>query len=135
VTIETWVRVDTQPSSGRAGLIDNDSQYALILYPDGLRCDTPVDATLPHVPVPTGVWFHAACGWDGATVTLYIDGLTVATMPTGGPADTSNTNPVSVLNTSPAFDEPLDGAMDNLRVWHSGRTQAQTCADAGLTGC
>ena len=47
---------------------------------------------------------------------------------------TSNTFPVSLLDTSPNFDEPMDGALDNLRIWHSGRTQAQICADAGLTG-
>ena len=29
----------------------------------------------------------------------------------------------------------MDGVLDSLRVWHSGRTQAQICADAGLSGC
>ncbi|NND74655.1 MAG: LamG domain-containing protein [Ilumatobacter sp.] len=133
MTIEAWVRLDSQPASGRAGILDNDGQYSVILYATtGLRCSNGVD-NLPHVPVPTGVWFHMACAWDGADLTLYIDGAPAATMPSTGTIATVNTDPVSLLNTSPVFDEPMDGAVDNLRVWHSGRTQAQICADAGLS--
>ena len=135
MTLETWVRFDSVPSSGRAGLIDNDGQYSLIYFAGtGLRCSNGID-DLPHIPVSTGVWFHAACAWDGATLTLYFDGMPVATMPSVGTIDTTNTDPVSLLDSSPLFDEPLDGAMDNVRIWHSGRTQAQICADAGLSGC
>jgi signal peptidase I len=135
MTIEMWIRLDSQPSSGRVGILDNDGQYSLMVYATtGLRCSNGLD-NLPNVPVPTGVWFHIACAWDGSTLTLYIDGLPVATMPSTGTISTTNTDPVSLLNSSPAFVEPMDGAMDNLRIWHSGRTQAQICADAGLTGC
>ncbi len=135
ITMESWVRLDSQPSSGRAGLIDNDGQYSVILYATtGLRCSNGID-NLPHIPVPTGVWFHMACAWDGADLTLYIDGMPVATMPSTGTPGTTNTDPVSLLNSSPVFDEPIDGAMDNVRIWHSGRTQAQICADAGLSAC
>lgn len=135
MTIEAWIRLDSQPASGRAGILDNDGQYAVILYATtGLRCTDGID-NLPHVPVPTGVWFHMACAWDGSNLTLYIDGMPAATMPSTGTIATVNTDPVSLLNTSPLFDEPMDGAVDNLRIWHSGRTQAQICADAGLSGC
>ncbi len=135
MTIEAWIRLDSQPATGRVGILDNDGQYSVILYATtGLRCSDGVD-NLPHVPVPTGVWFHMACAWDGADLTLYIDGMPAATMASTGTIATVNTDPVSLLNTSPLFDEPLDGAVDNLRVWHVGRTQAQICADAGLSGC
>lgn len=135
MTIEGWLRYDSLPASGRAGIVDNDGQYSLFLYAGtGLRCSNGPDQ-LPHVPVPVGVWFHAACAWDGATLTLYFDGMPVATMASTGTIGTVNTEPVSVLNSSPVFDEPMDGAIDNLRIWHSGRTQAQICADAGITGC
>ena len=128
----TWF--DSVPTSGRAGLIDNDGSYSLIYVAgSGLRCDS-LDE-LPHVPVPVGVWFHVACSWDGTTLTMYFDGQPVGSMPSTGAIDVSNTNPVSLADTSPSFAEPLDGAIDNLRIWRSGRTQAQICADAGLTGC
>jgi hypothetical protein len=87
------------------------------------------------MPVPVGVWFHAACVWDGATLTLYLDGQPIASMPSVGTMDATNVEPVGLLNTSPVWDEPMDGAMDNLRIWQVGRTQAQICADAGLIGC
>ena len=135
MTVEAWIRLDSQPSSGRVGILDNDGQYSLMLYATtGLRCDNGINQ-LPHVPVPTGVWFHAACEWDGSDLTLYIDGMPEATMPSTGTIATSNTFPVSLLDTSPGFTEPMDGQLDNLRIWHSGRTQAQICADAGLSGC
>ena len=89
---------------------------------------------LPHIPVSVGAWFHVACSWDGATLTMYFDGMPVASMPSVGTISTTNTDGVSLLDTSPLWDEPLDGAMDNVRIWHSGRAQAQICADAVLTG-
>lgn len=135
MTIEAWLRLDSLPGSGRAGVLDNDGQYSVILYAGtGLRCSNGVD-DLPHEPVSTGVWFHMACAWDGSDLTLYIDGAPVQTMASVGTIDTTNTDPISILDSSPLFDEPMDGAIDNLRVWHSARTQAQICADAGITGC
>ena len=79
-----------------------------------------------------GVWFHMACVYDGTILMLYLDGTPVAKMSSTGTMPTTNNNPVSLLNVSPAFKNPMHGALDNLRVWHSGRTQAQICADAGL---
>ncbi len=135
MTIETWLKLDSLPSTGRVGILDNDGQYSLFVYAGtGLRCSNGI-SSLPHVPVPSGVWFHVGCAWDGSTLTLYIDGSPVASMASTGTIATINTDDVSLLNSSPAFNEPADGAMDNLRIWHSGRTQAQICADAGITGC
>ena len=135
MTMEAWLKLDSLPSSGRAGILDNDGQYSLMLYAGtGLRCSNGI-SSLPHIPVPVGVWFHVGCAWDGTTLTLYIDGSPAASMGSTGTIATTNTNPVSLLNTSPLWDEPADGAIDNLRIWHSGRTQAQICADAGITGC
>ena len=135
MTLEAWLRVDSLPTSGRVGILDNDGQYALFLYSGtGLRCSTTIDA-LPHIPVTTGAWFHVACTWDGTTLTMYLDGVQVASMASSGTIDTSNTNPISLLNSSPLWDEPADAAMDNLRIWHTARTQAQICADAGISGC
>ncbi len=135
MTIEVWARLDSLPTSGRAGIIDNDGQYGLIIYPtEGLRCTNAIGQA-PAVVVPTGVWFHAACVWNGTMMTVYIDGMPASATSLSGTMPTANTNPVGLLDTSPTFDEPLDGAVDNLRIWSSARTQAQICADAGLSGC
>jgi hypothetical protein len=134
LTMEAWLRFDSLPTAGRAGVIDNDGQYSIIYFAGaGLRCGLPDNLITTAFPV--GAWFHVACSWDGSTHTMYIDGAPVATGASTGPIDVSNTDPTSVLNTSPAFDEPMDGAMDNLRIWNSGRTQAQICTDAGITTC
>ena len=134
LTMEAWLRFDSLPTVGRAGAIDNDGQYSIIYFAGaGLRCGMPDDLTTTAFPV--GAWFHVACSWDGSTHTMYIDGAPVASIASTGVIDVSNTNPTSLINTSPVFDEPMDGAMDNLRIWNSGRTQAQICADAGITTC
>ena len=93
------------------------------------------DQRLAAYSMPEGVWFHVACSWDGSTLTMYYDGMPVTSMASVGTIDTVNVESVGVLNTSPVFDEPMDGAVDNMRIWHSGRTQAQICADAGILGC
>ncbi len=135
MTMETWARFDSVPASGQAGLIDNDGQYSLIYYGgQGLQCSNGVNA-LPRIAVALGTWFHIGCSWDGSTLTMYFDGVQVATMASTGTISTTNTNVVSLLDTSPAFTEPMDGALDNFRIWHVGRSQAQICADSGVIGC
>lgn len=135
LTMETWARFDSVPGSGRAGLIDNDGQYSLIYYAGtGLQCSNGISA-LPAVAVPIGTWFHIACSWDGSTLTMYFDGVAVMSMASAGTISTANVNVVSLLDTSPDFLEPMDGAIDNFRIWSVGRSQAQICADSGVVGC
>jgi len=134
LTIEAWLRFDSLPTTGRAGVIDNDGQFSIIyLAGAGLRCG--MRDNLFTTAFPVGAWFHVACSWDGVTHTMYIDGAPVASAPSTDVIDVSNIDPIGLLNTSPVFDEPMDGAVDNLRIWSSGRTQAQICTDAGITTC
>lgn len=135
LTLEAWVRFDSLPTVGRVGVVDNDGQYALIYFAGtGLQCSNQL-TLLPHVAVPVGTWFHAACVWDGATLRLYLDGQPVASMASTGPMDATNVEPIAILNTSPLWDEPMAGAIDNLRIWHVARSQTQICDDAGVIGC
>ena len=134
MTIEAWLRFDSAPASGRYGALDNDGQYGVFLYPGGLQCTNGIGLS-SFVAVPIGTWFHLGCTWDGSTLTVYIDDQPGVSTAVSGTMPTVNTNNIALLDTSPGWAEPMDGAMDNLRIWHVARTQAQICTDAGIAGC
>jgi hypothetical protein len=63
-------------------------------------------------PLTPGQWVHVAGVFDGTHATLYLDGVVVASVPTG---------PISVRNTSNAplyLGYGFEGLMDDVRVYH-----------------
>ena len=134
MTIEAWLRFDSAPSSGRYGALDNDGQYGVFLHPGGLQCTNGIGLSA-FVAVPIGLWFHLGCTWNGSTLTVYIDDQPGVGTAVSGTRPTANTNNIALLDTSPGWTEPMNGSMDNLRIWHVARTQAQICTDAGIAGC
>lgn len=53
----------------------------------------------------------------------------------GDPLDTGNSLPMSFADTSPDFDEPLDGLLDAVRIWRVARSAAQICQASGDPSC
>jgi hypothetical protein len=79
-----------------------------------------------------GQWHHAVVTNDGANVTLYVDGVQVATESTSGASpDRSGTKPVTVgansIITPPG--KFFTGEVDEVRVWNDA-LNAQQVEDA-----
>ena len=55
--------------------------------------------------------------YDGASLRIYVDGEEIGMIGAGGAVGTADTNPMTIGDTSPGFDEPLDGAIGGVRVW------------------
>ena len=130
MTLEAWVRVDQLPTIGRMGVVDNDGQYSIFVYPGaGLRCSAAHD--LLFTPATANTWTHVACvlGNDGHR--MYVDGVLTAQSGYAGPMPTDNLNPLAIGDDSPSFNEPLDGAVGALRIWSRAFDAAELCQAAG----
>ena len=129
---EAWVLFDSFPGSGRAGVIDNEAQYSLIYNAgQGLRCNGGgVNAIAPNVPM--GQWLHVACNFDGDEMSIWLNGNLEDTATGGSPMATANTLPVSLGDTSPSFNETMDGLVGGVRFWSVVRTQKELEAAAAV---
>lgn len=120
-TIKLWINANSIPTGGaRAGLFDSSGRYRVFLESDGaLRCAISPGATFQVVTAPgqiaTGAWRRVACTYDGATMSVFVDGqlagtqLLNATVPAAGSG-------FVVGHNSPSG-ENFDGAIDDLEVW------------------
>lgn len=130
LTIELWVKLSSLPTSGRMGLVDDDGRFGLFVYPPGVaRATSPAQLDTPS-SLPTKTWTHVAFTYDGATMTLYVNGTSVATSAIVGTFGAPSGSGLAVGMNSPSGDV-LDGAIDSLRLYRVARTAKQICQSAG----
>lgn len=132
LTYEAWVRLDALPASGRVGILDNDGQYSLLVYADqGFRCSA-AGVELFFAPVPTNEWFHVACVHAGSDLSLWIDGTLATNAVSSGSLPVMSGQPMSLADTSPMFNEPMDGRLGGVRIWNVARTAKELAEAAAL---
>ncbi len=120
-TFRMWIKPTTIPTGGaRMGLLDSGNRYRLFLQSDGaLRCAVTngADLTSATNKVVANKWQRVACRYNGATMTIYVDGAMVATS-----NQTSTVQSVSngmVVGHNNPSGENFDGALDDLQVYGS----------------
>src|SRR5450432_1225690 len=121
------------PGAGqRMGIVDNNNQYALFLYVNGVRCYSGTTTIDLLTIVPIGAWTHVACTSDGVHATAWVNG-TKMTGPTMTIPITGLTG-LSLGSDNPAGSgSRLEGALDAVRLYSVVRSDTEICADAGVT--
>ncbi|MBK7319521.1 LamG-like jellyroll fold domain-containing protein [Candidatus Villigracilis affinis] len=82
--------------------------------------------------IQNGVWYHAAVTYDGSRWKLYLNGNLEADVLVGQPVNAANNSATALAtmltstNTANGF---FDGAMDEVRIWNTARSQAQIMSD------
>lgn len=132
ITIEAWINPSQLPAAGtRAGIADNNGQYGFFLQPGGALQCIGLTAT---ANIAANVWTHVACTYDGTT-RLYAGGIQVgATAGGGGNLGSGGTTGTSIAGDNPSG-SPLNGDIDQLRIFKRARTAAEICAAADLAVC
>jgi hypothetical protein len=127
VTIEAWIKAPI-PASGRAGILDNDGQYGFFLQPGGALQGIGLTSA---ANVPDNTWTHVAMTYDGTT-RHYVNGVEVgATAGGGATLSTGGTNGISIgADNPPGAGSPLNGDIDQLRIFSVARTPGQIAVDA-----
>ncbi|MEP6864813.1 MAG: LamG domain-containing protein [Deltaproteobacteria bacterium] len=136
LTIEAWISPAAIPTgTNRAGILDCEGQYGFFLHPNGdLICTAGGSVNAP-ASVQANRWTHVACTHANNTISIYADGVLI----TSGPATalpTGSTSGLTLGGNNPANGgSPLDGMLDQVRLFGVGRTAQQICTDAGKPNC
>ncbi|HOT96379.1 MAG TPA: FlgD immunoglobulin-like domain containing protein [bacterium] len=143
-TIEAWFKATGYTNNDR--ILDRNGVFALALGPNNtiqfLRPSSPELAS-PNNTVTAG-WHHVAVRVQTVGVnyvgTLFFDGNPVATLNHPSLLLPASSQPVYIGNRT-GFDRPLNGSLDEIRIWSVARTDAEikssralplTGAEAGL---
>jgi len=143
-TLETWVK---RASSGaQHSLIEKynwaggTGGYALRITASGQAMAANVSGTSDNSVFGTtvlapGIWYHLAATFNPGTTSLkvYVNGVLEGTNNSAGlpPANSSVTLKLGARGDDAST--PLNGSMDEARVWNLERTQAQIAASRSVT--
>ncbi|GAA5482207.1 LamG-like jellyroll fold domain-containing protein [Haloferula sargassicola] len=127
VTVAAWVRANHWIDNGRIlqkGSSDNQYRFhaedgVFVWQLAGIgRLETP----LP----PANQWVHAAATYDGSRMSIWFDGVEVATAAASGPLATS-TDPLYLGTKIPnnSGKNTLDGALDDVRLYARALTSTE----------
>ncbi len=136
LTMSAWVRLDTAINEARVinkATTPATRIFELSLLDTGavrarLRLDGS-STTVARGPgsVTTGSWHHVAAVWDGATLELFADGVSLGSAAAVGALDADASMPVTIGNID-SVDRPLDGLIDEVRVARVARSAAWLAA-------
>ncbi len=132
LTLEAWVKKTSNANDNY--IISKDStanyaQYDLYISAAGnlvfkLKTTIAVDSVISSVIFPSDVFTHAAATYDGVNMNIYQNGSLVGSKAMFGTI-TGNNQPVFVgksISTNNGF---LNGAIDEVRIWDTCRTELQ----------
>jgi len=129
-TIEAWIYLNTV--SGVQSVIRKDGDYNFYIINGLPRTQiwspaTTLRETTGTTALVAGRWYHVAGTYDGTNMRVFLNGVDV----TGGTNAASFTayNLPLRLGRSAIFNEPLNGRMDEVRIYNTPLTQSQIQAD------
>jgi len=134
LTMEAFVLVAETPGN-RAGIMDNNGQWGMWLGSNMRPYCTLSGSTVSGPTIAMNTWTHVACVFDSLTFRIHVDGALFGTVNRQVPAPTTGLDGVNVgQDCTPAgANDPLTGAMDEVRVWASARSDDQLAAAAART--
>ena len=136
-TVEAWIRLsslgrwhgviskgapNSDPQHNYALEVDNANRFLCIIGNGSVAV-----TARSTVTASAGQFYHLACTWDGAALSLHVNGaLSASVAQVITPA--SNTQPLYIGQFGDGFDR-LHGTVDEIRIYNRARTQAEIQAD------
>lgn len=114
----------------------NNENYALYFYPGNREFEFVISVGGTRYSLFSGQnkvnvvdrWFHVAATYDGTTRYVYLDGVQIASSTAISGNMNTNTDAVNIGGRG-KFNVYFNGAMDEVRVWNTARSQAQIDAN------
>ncbi len=129
LTVSAWVNLDSAVGDQLVVGKANDAAsrvFALSATGTAARLQLGIGGsgyTVSGGSLSPGTWYHLAGTWDGATMTVYVDGVAVDSAAVSGVLDRDQTMPVAIGDLA-SNEQPLDGRIDEVRVEPLRRTNA-----------
>jgi hypothetical protein len=137
ITIMGWVKplnLTAGTTHFAFGFIDAGSNTSVAIFtqradfgtPNVLQGNIRIASSLKSLPAPAltvGVWTHTALTYDGATITLYRNGVSAATLAAAGVINTIDFICIAGGDTNGNYDS--DVVVDDVRVYDSALTAGQ----------
>ncbi len=142
LTLEAWVKLSPDQTADYPRIVGNYGNYAgfslnlwrethqpyfEFMNANGATWDT---IMAPHT-ICDNLWHHIACTYDGTDMKLYLDGEIFASKNNPGAIIKQETLNTGIGNQNGAA--PLNGILDEIRIWNIARTQAEIKTDAHNT--
>lgn len=136
LTIEAWIRPSNLPNStNRAGIVDSEARFGMFVRAGGTLACTASLAVSAAAVIAIDVWTHVACTYDGSTLSMFVNGVQVASS-TGGTPLAGGTQGMTIGANNPTTSaDRFTGRIDDVRIYSDARTRAELCADAQRTTC
>lgn len=143
LTLSAWVDPDTLGTdpvvlAKAVGVADADVRWRLLVADVSAATGRPAGSVRTTGGLATATasatvdvadgWVHVAARYDGAAVTLFVDGVAVATAPQAGNVPTNPSVPATI-GAGPAGGRAFDGRVDEVRVSHVARSDAWLAAE------
>jgi hypothetical protein len=138
-SVAAWFKTSTDYNSNafivnKAGASDNLNYGIWMTNAEKVRAGFETSSGIAIVATSPlsysdGKWHYAVVTFDGTTVTLYLDGLPVATKLASGTPDSGGEEPIRMGANSDALANFFVGNVDEVRVWNAALT-AQQVTDA-----
>jgi hypothetical protein len=134
MTIEFWARAQSTLTGGRAGLVDNNGNYGIFVYPgNAVTCSVGGTSVSAPSALLAAEWTHIACIYDGTSLRLYRNGAVVGSVPQTGGTPTGASAGLRIGHDNPTG-SPFDGAIDGLRIWRVARPTGLLCTQSANCG-
>ncbi|HEX7701900.1 MAG TPA: LamG domain-containing protein [Kofleriaceae bacterium] len=140
--LDYWVRIDQSPSANdRIGMLDSavgggfSSFYYNYTTTPEVRCTINGYDLYAYV-APFSGWTHVACSCDAPILTIYVNGLVVASQDQQC-AGAATVDPYGIqvgadnVDGAGYTDNILQGALDDVRLYNAPLTAEQVCKLAG----
>jgi hypothetical protein len=134
MTLEAWVNPAVLMSGWDDIVYRGNDNYYLVVF-DGApvagltTASSASNNTFGPSALPLNTWTHIAQTFDGGTVTLFVNGVQVASTAVAGSIQ-DTTNPLEI-GSDHIFGQYFQGLIDDVRVYNVALTQAQIQADMG----
>jgi fibronectin type 3 domain-containing protein len=134
MTLEAWVKPIALGGYNTVILKERTGFYAEALYAntDGNRPSANVYTSGDHeqrgpAAVPVGAWTHLAATYNGATLALFVNGVSVATQAATG-SIASNVGPLRIGGNA-IWGEYFNGLIDEVRVYNRALSASEIQGD------
>ena len=153
ITLEAWAKIATEQTNNYPRIIgnyDGNAGFGLNLW-KGTRqlyfefrdaTDSSWDTIMSPSSIADNIWHHIACTYDGTDMKLYMDGELISSKNNPGAAIKQQAIKTGIGNQN--GDAPLNGTLDEIRIWNTARTQEElkeyahktlTGSESGLVSC